>query len=209
MKRALERWVPLREQLRQVNAGLSVFWTLALAQSHAMDEAMQRVPLTLFAAIIALQLVACTDGSGRYPTLEIRPGERVARSSVPAEGDSSLRSPPAPSAQLVQHLAQLQGQASTAHAGFLSAVPLSRELADAAGRAEVGSDAWASAQVALADLDSARSLSAIALGDLDILYLDARLTGGARQEIDESRNAVLTILEEEDRVLAELRAEVR
>ena len=170
---------------------------------------MMRVPLTPLVFVCALPLAGCAGASSQYPTLEIRPGERVTGSFVPPSGDSNPMPAPVASADLLDQLGELRNRASSAHAGFQSAAPRARTLANAAAGSEVGSDAWAQAQVALADLDSARSLSAIALGDLDILYLDARLTGGARQEIDESRNAVLAILEEEDQVLAELRGVVR
>jgi len=170
---------------------------------------MLRVPLTPIATILLLSMSGCAGGSGRYPSLEIRPGERVTGSFVPPPEDSNPQPAPIASADTLERLAELNSQAKQAHAGFEAAIPHTRELANAAEAAEVGTDAWALAQVALADLDSARSQSATALGDLDMMYLDARLTGGARQEIDGTRDAVLAMLEEEDRVLAELRSVVR
>ncbi|MBQ94518.1 MAG: hypothetical protein CL510_01610, partial [Actinobacteria bacterium] len=68
---------------------------------------------------------------------------------------------------------------------------------------------WAAAQVALADLDSARSNSAVALGDLDILYAAARVQAQDAEAIEAARNVVIALVAEEDAVLERLRAQIR
>ncbi|MBL4717120.1 MAG: hypothetical protein JKZ02_01450, partial [Erythrobacter sp.] len=65
------------------------------------------------------------------------------------------------------------------------------------------------AQVALADLDSARSIAAIALGDLDILYTAATVQAEDATPIAAARMTVIALVAEEDDVLARLRAQVR
>lgn len=163
--------------------------------------------LALIAGCTAL--AACAGGSSRYPSLEIRPGERVTGTFEPEVPDAAPAPPPVASPELIARVSQLQAEASTAHADFLDTVPAARREAIAARGAPVASDAWASAQIALADLESIRSLAAIPLGELDVLYVDATLAGDLRAEIDTARDAVIALLTEEDAILAELRAAVR
>lgn len=164
---------------------------------------VSRQSICLCAALTVV--AACASDSSRYPSLDIRPAERV-QGTVNPVAPIEVPSPPAVSGQALANIAE---RAGTAHANFLAAVPGTRRLADNAAGTEVGSNAWAAAQVALADLDSARSNAAISLGELDILYMDARLSNQALQEIDSARHAVLAMLGEEDRILADLRAKVR
>ncbi|HCJ22795.1 MAG TPA: hypothetical protein DHV64_14940, partial [Erythrobacter sp.] len=79
----------------------------------------------------------------------------------------------------------------------------------AAAGSAIGSDSWATAQVALADLDSARSIAATALGDLDILYTAATVQAQDSAAIAAARETVIALVREEDDVLARLRAQIR
>ena len=153
----------------------------------------------------AALLTACAGESSRYPSLDIRPAERVRGTANPV---APIEQPAAPAVS-EQTLAGITERASSAHARFLAAMPNAQSRAQAALDAAPGDADWAAAQVALADLDSARSQAAISLGELDILYTDARLANQALDGIDSARRDVLTMLGEEDRVLAELRATVR
>ena len=90
-----------------------------------------------------------------------------------------------------------------------AAVPAAQRRVQAAGNAAVGSDSWASAQVALADLDSARSNAAVALGDLDILFAAATVQAQDAAAIAAARATVVALVAEEDAVLERLRAQVR
>ena len=153
--------------------------------------------------LIALALSACAAGSDAYPSLAIRDAERVEGSFEPDAAATPAPAPAPPSAELVARLAQLREEAAGAHREFLSSVPDAERLAAAAG--EVGSDGWASAQVALADLDSARSKAAVALGDLDVLFVDATLAADRRDAIAATRAEVVRLIGEQDAVLARLR----
>lgn len=127
-------------------------------------------------------------------------------SALPAPAPAQ---PPIASADVQARLAQLEAEADAAHAAFITAAPRAHALAEAGSGADIESDAWAAAQIALADLDSQRSQAATALGDLDVLFVEATLEVQAREEIDRARQHVITLLREEDRQLAELRAKVR
>lgn len=153
--------------------------------------------------LLALALSACASTSDRYPSLAIRDAERVQGSFEP---DTAATPPPAlapPSADLLARLSELRSEAASAHGEFLSIVPRAQRLVASAGG--VGSDSWASAQVALASLDGARSKAAVPLGDLDVLFIDATLAAEQREAIGEVRAEVLRLIEAEDETLARLR----
>jgi hypothetical protein len=157
------------------------------------------IPIAPFA------LAACAT-SGEYPSLAQRPAER-AQGTFTAEAAEPAPPPPVlPSADLAARLAELQRQAESAHGEFRRAAPAAQRLANAAGSR--GSDSWASAEVALSDLDSIRSRAAIALADLDTLWVDATLEGGAREAIAVVRSSVEALIAEEDAVLARLRGRI-
>jgi len=162
------------------------------------------IHLTLGAALLA----GCAGENGRYPSLAIRPGERVTGTFEPSAPASPAAPAPVASADLVTRLAQLEEQAKVAHAGFVTATPRAAALAGKASGSALGSESWADAAVALGELDSARSNAAITLGDLDLLYADATMAKDARAEIEATRKTVLSLLMEEDRTLADLRGKV-
>lgn len=87
----------------------------------------------------------------------------------------------------------------------MDAAPGTRRLVEAAAGTDVTNDRWASAQVALASLESARSQSAVPLGDLDLLHADAAIALEQRATIEETRAAVTGLIAQEDAILANLR----
>lgn len=156
--------------------------------------------------LLALALSACAATSGQYPSLAIRDAERV-QGTFEQEAAPPLPAPPAaPSADLVARLAGLRQDAQAAHRAFLASAPGAERLARGAGG--TGSDSWASAQVALADLDASRSIAAVALGDLDVMFIDATVADEQRAAIAATRTEVVGLVGEEDAVLARLRGRV-
>jgi hypothetical protein len=153
----------------------------------------------------AVLLAGCASTSD-YPSLAPRPVERIEGAFATDTPESAPAPPPAPSADLVARLAQLQRDASSLHAQFVAAAPAATRLASAAGA--TGSDSWASAQVALADLDSLRSRVAVSLADLDALWVDSTIEAGPREEIGAARDSVEAMVAQEDEVLARLRSRV-
>ena len=157
-------------------------------------------------------LAACaSSGSGRYPSLATRPGERVGGTAVP------VVPPVAPSATAVtgSRIAQLRAQALAAHVRFGERRASAASLSTAAQGAAVASEAWSVAQVALASLEAARSEAMIAVADLDSLYVDAKngavATGGSGDvdAIGATRAEVSGWIGEEDATLAALRGRLR
>lgn len=169
-----------------------------------MTQALLRIAPLLLAAPLA----ACAAGSGNYPSLAIRDAERVEGSFESAAPVDTPPPPAPPSADLLGRLSQLQAEATSAHQAFLEAAPGARQAVAAARGAAVESNAYADAQIALADLDSHRSRAAVALGDLDLLFAEAALAFELRAPIAEVRSEVAALIAQEDAVLAELRGSI-
>ena len=163
-------------------------------------------------ALLVLALAGCSStGTEGYPSLAIRDVERVQGSfePVPAQRLDVPEVEVDLAGGLEARLASLVAQARDAHGEFKAAQPGTERLVAAAGDAAVGSDSWAAAQVALADLDSARSLAAIALGDLDIIHGAAEVQAEDTSAIETARGQVIALVAEEDAILQRLRAGVR
>ena len=125
--------------------------------------------------VVALALTACTADRDRFPSLERRPAERafgVAQPVAPAPR-TDIAAPAPSDASLPARIAALREQARKAATLFDSRLPAAQRLASAARGAAIGSEAWSVAQVALADLDSARSQGMVAMADLDRLLIAA------------------------------------
>ncbi|MXP31847.1 hypothetical protein GRI94_08425 [Erythrobacter jejuensis] len=159
-------------------------------------------------ALCLFPLAACASASTEYPSLSVRDAERIegqfnSPSTAPVAAQPAL-----PSADLRDRLAQLKAEASTAHTAFLGAAPAATQKVDAARGTAIASDRWAIAQVALADLDSHRSKTAVALADLDILFTERAIALEQRGAVAETRETVTRMIAEEDAVLSRLRGEL-
>lgn len=167
-----------------------------------------RKAVPFIAPLVLLPLLAaCANASpSRYPSLAIRDFERVKGSATPADPVPAPPPPPAiqPDEALSSRLRKLQAQAEEAHGSFMAAAPRARAAASAAAGAARGSDRWATAEVALSNLESTRARAMVALADLDALTVSARLEGGAVDAIDATHAAVSDLLAQEDRIIDEL-----
>ncbi|MDP3549449.1 MAG: hypothetical protein Q8R81_03525 [Novosphingobium sp.] len=118
----------------------------------------------------ALLVAGCAERSD-FPSLARRPAEdayRAAQASRPA--------PPPPaviSDGLPERLAALLASADAAHATFESRRAAATRTINAAAGSAKGTESWSVASVALAGLETARSLAAMPLADLDRLEADA------------------------------------
>ena len=165
------------------------------------------------AILFPLVLVAaCTTARGHgYPSLAIRPGERVSGTAEPVPAPA----PPPATAATGSQTARLRAQARAAHARFGERRASATALSGAARGAAVGSEAWSVAQIALASLEVARSEAMIALADLDSLYVTAKIAAvptdgsGDVDAIGAARDDVIAMIGEEDAVLAALRGRLR
>ena len=163
-------------------------------------EAMLR-RLPVLAPIAAL--AACASAQSRYPSLDIRPAERVTGTLRPIPTEPVLTPLPQPA---LDRVSQLAADARANHQAFLNQVAGDRSVITGGRGAVIGSEAWARAEAALADVRAARSKTMVPLADLDRLYVDAATQGEATVRIAAARDEVEGLLTSEDRTVAELSA---
>lgn len=165
--------------------------------------------------LAGLLLLAACASAGDYPSLARRDAERISATADPVQTDPSV--PVAlvsPDASLVDRLAHLESQAESAHRRFHDQLGRTEALVGEAHRAEIASESWSVASVALAGLEAARSESMIALAELDGLHAAERVAhynteSGDGQAITALRDRVMALVAEEDRILADLRGQIR
>lgn len=189
--------MPLVELPPAVNAPRPAFLGYESCYGSAMLRS--KACLSLFALV---PLAACAADTTNYPSLAKREAERIANATIPPPA----LPPQGPVADpgLDSRLAGLVAKAEAAHEKFLARRGKAETLVGAAGGAAMGSESWAVASVALADLQSARSETMLVLADLDELWVAARVDGAPAQAIETARNRVSTLVGEEDRVVAGL-----
>ncbi|MXO57431.1 hypothetical protein [Pontixanthobacter gangjinensis] len=159
----------------------------------------------LLAILPATILGGCASSGKTYPSLAIRDAEQVSGSLSGVAEDSEDIAPAPLSDNIAVQLPELESGARKAHLAFTNAVPAARSAVARGSGAATASDNWARAQVALGDLDSLRSQTAVFLGDLDLLYVDATLAFEQREAIGQVRNIVIGLVAEEDAELSKLR----
>lgn len=169
---------------------------------------MTRFQLAAACALAALPLAGCAGDYDNYPSLARRPAERISGTAEPAAPTTAPPPVVVPSSDLTARLAQLADQAQAAHREFTGRQSRAEDLVSAARGASVGSENWAQASVALADLESSRSQAMVALADLDEIYAAEQINGGNGAVIASTRDRVIGWIGEEDEVLARLRGRI-
>ena len=160
---------------------------------------------------LSASLAACASTDETYPSLAIRDVERAQGQFEPVQ-TAQLDVPEVKidlTGGLDARLASLVAAAQNAQSSFEEVRPRATRLVSAARRSAVGSDAWASAQVALAELDTARSLAAVPLADLEAILVAQRVAADDVAAVTGARDQVLALVARQDAVLADLRAQVR
>ncbi|MDD3798989.1 MAG: hypothetical protein PHE36_07410 [Novosphingobium sp.] len=161
-----------------------------------------------FAIALPLALGACAGDPGQYPSLAIRDIERQHGSTQPVE-PAAPPPPVTPSADLSERLAQLQGEAASAHQAFMSAVPRVDQLVATAQHSAIASDPWVAAQSGLAGLESSRNRSMVVMADLDRMLVAVEMDGGAREAIAQAQASVDAMVREENSLLEGLIGRLR
>ncbi len=157
----------------------------AIMQRLTTHRPLRAIPLVLLIGA-SFATGACAKRSD-FPSLARRPAERVYGSAQPVaaatpDADASI---PA-DAGIVARIVALTDQAQKADAKFEARRASAERAVTAARGAAVGSDAWSAAQIALADLDSARSEGMVAMADLDRMLVVAAQAAidGPRGDLD-------------------------
>lgn len=123
------------------------------------------------------------------------------------------------SADLGTRLAALKADAAAADAGFDAARPQAEAALAAAARAPRGSEAWSLANLALAQMEKARSALGDSQAEIEALYAQDRLAHATTDAPDQpvrpdaaalaaTRSLIGKLAEEEDRKLLALRAKL-
>jgi hypothetical protein len=155
----------------------------------------------LAAAAGLLVLSGCAADTTNYPSLARRPIERIEAGQQTSPAPAPIAADPGQGARLAGWIER----ARIAHGHFSATRERAQRLVTAGSGAPRGSESWALASVALAELESARSEAMIALADLDQLYAATRVEGGDTAAITAARDQVSGWIGDEDQELAALR----
>lgn len=157
-----------------------------------------------------LSLSAC--GGADYPSLAIRPAERITGTAEAAQPSPEPSTAPLPaSVDVTGPAANLVAQAQGAHQRFLARRAETERLISGARGKAVGSEAWSVASVALASLESARSDAMVALAELDERYAAQSIVAESdgnpadAAALAAAREQVIVLVGDEDAVLTGLR----
>lgn len=166
-------------------------------------------PATVSAVLLicsACALSACASDAASYPSLARRPVERVTGSAPVVEPSPTVIPPANP--QMLGRLDSLLADARAADHAFRDKQAAARSLISAAAGSAMGSEAWSVASVALSELESARSQTALPMAELDALYVQAVVDGQPAGEIAAARNTVQGLLSDESAVIDALKAKL-
>lgn len=161
-----------------------------------------RQPPRLLSILAIVPLAACASPREEYPSLAVRDIERA--SGTMEVEPAPPPPPPSPAPATIEQLGELVAEARAAHAQFMAAAPEARSIASAASNADPGTDRWARAQVAVADLEARRSRAMIALADLDRLYVNAATEAVQIEVIEDTRSEIATMIAEQNAVIESL-----
>jgi hypothetical protein len=154
--------------------------------------------LAPFAA--ALVVAGCAKDQELYPSLARRDQERVTGVATPVAPPPEPVAPQGP--QSAGNLAKHRADAADAHRRLLAAAEAARGTVAAARGAEIGSDAWSAAAIAVGNLEAIRSETMIAAAEIDLLYTAAQTEGRETGELVSAISQVNTMVLEEDRLIA-------
>lgn len=147
-------------------------------------------------------LAGCAGNSDQYPSLAIREAERAVGQFTPTQVSDEVS--PTRSPASAQDIAKLVEQASESHRAFRAAQPSAGRLVSGARGTSTESDARAQALVALADLTSMRSNTAITLGDIDLLAAQGKTEFSTSSDLEAAQVLVADLVDQQDRALAAL-----
>jgi hypothetical protein len=178
---------------------------------------MLRASAALSLAFLPLFSSGCAT-RGDFPSLALRNSERVSGTAQPAAPEALPTLPPQLPPPLMstigEKLIDLHSQGLAGWQKFEQRRARAESLVSAAAGAAAGSEAWALAAVALAELESARSETSVPLADLDALFVAHQVAdpddrGSESVGIAGAREQVAGWIAREDRTLEELRRRLR
>ncbi|WP_066532341.1 hypothetical protein [Erythrobacter sp. CCH5-A1] len=150
-------------------------------------------------AVFAAGLCACAGAQGDYPSLAMRPFESGVAPATPAPPPAPIR-PATPAARL----AELRAAAASADSAFAARSREADALARAAAGQSAESSSYAAALTVLAELDTLRGKTAIALAALDRLAAEAAGAANPDPALAATQAEVAATLAREDETIARL-----
>jgi len=156
--------------------------------------------------MVSIPLSACATKAD-YPSLARRDAERITGTAQPAPSTPVLPpAPPPPDAQVSARLAQLVEQARAANGRFAAQRGQTERLVGQGSGSKMSSESWAVASVALAQLESARSDTMVAMASIDEIHAADALAhyntpSGDEPAIAAARTQVTGWIDEQDAVL--------
>ncbi len=162
-----------------------------------MVQVSRLSPVLLFAL-----LAACASPAEEYPSLAVRDIERVSGTMAVAPAPPL----PEPAPATLAALDDLAATAQAAHERFMQAEPQARAITASAAGTQPGSDNWARAQVAIANLEAQRSQAMIALADLDRIFVEAASSALNTDSITQVRSRIDSLVAQQDAVIRSLLA---
>lgn len=160
-------------------------------------------------AMTAILLSGCATKID-YPSLARRDSERITGTVQPIPAEPAPPAPlPPPDAAIAARLTQLVQQAAAADGRFGRQRGQTERLVSQASGSAMGSERWAVASIALAELESARSDTMIAMAAIDEIHVADTMAhhntpSGDAPLIAAARDQVVALIGEQDRTLAAL-----
>lgn len=168
-----------------------------------MQTSLIAKPLLIIGLYGVLQ--GCASSSDRYPSLALRDAERMSTAdTAAAPAPQAVRTLPLDDEQ-IRTIDQAVEHAQAQHEIFLQDLPEAVKTIEAAQGKGPSDNAWAAAQVALADLASLHGESTGALSDLDALMAQAITQSADTEAISTARERVENIILEQKRAISQLR----
>ena len=130
-------------------------------------SSLRYVSLALVLATGVLATGACSKDPNTYPSLGLRPVEKLGFAEPEVKAAVA-----APDPALDKEIAAISGKLDAITTGFTRDAAKAEALARSARGAAVGSDAWITAQTALAGLDDWRAQSSSLVTDIEALATD-------------------------------------
>lgn len=171
-------------------------------QRACYGEAMNRAACLIF---LTLSLGACASPQGDYPSLGVRDGERMTGAIDTAAPAAPVERRPL-STDVATRVEQLRELARTTHENFVEIERRAARLVEAASGNAITTKANASAQIALAELQSAHEATLALLAELDVLLAEATLADAQTADIAAAREQVGATVAAEQAALAALSA---
>lgn len=159
----------------------------------------------------ALLVSGCLQPMDDFPSLARRDVElrdRQAEALAPPPPIEAVADP-----ALARELKGVLDKAEDAQETFAVARSAAQQATAGARNAPVGSEAWSVAQTRISTLESSRRQLTELLGDLEALYTarlvqeaDGKVKAGGSGQIDQTRKFVLQLVEAQDKVINDLKA---